>query len=322
MSENAVYVKRYPASTPQLCRVDEQEIWRYAGYRGGPGPSEGALRDLLTEVVQECLPLFRYDVCYRIFPLSWEETSGDGSFGPGASGDGSFGPGTSGDGSFGPGAVGDGNASSGPGTLRDGSPSQSRTREERLKCMPILPFASTSKGLAKCLAGSTQVVMMAATVGIGPDRMAARYERTHPAKALLLQAFGAERVEALCDHFCSQIACEQAQAGRRITARFSPGYSDLPLETQRDFVRILDCSRQIGVTLGEGLLMSPTKSVTAIFGIRAGQETGGNEACREDMVGRSGDETGREGIYRRGASCRTCTARNCAYRIGSNYREE
>ena len=65
----------------------------------------------------------------------------------------------------------------------------------------------------------------------------------------------------------SQIAEEAAAEGRTCTPRFSPGYGDLPLETQRDVFRLLDCERKIGVWLNESLLMTPSKSVTAIFGL-------------------------------------------------------
>lgn len=53
----------------------------------------------------------------------------------------------------------------------------------------------------------------------------------------------------------------------RLKPRFSAGYGDLPLEVQKDIFRVLDCPRKIGLTLNDSLLMSPTKSVTAIVGI-------------------------------------------------------
>jgi cobalamin-dependent methionine synthase I len=36
---------------------------------------------------------------------------------------------------------------------------------------------------------------------------------------------------------------------------------------QKDIFAALDCPRRIGLTLGEGMLMSPTKSVTALIGV-------------------------------------------------------
>ena len=58
-----------------------------------------------------------------------------------------------------------------------------------------------------------------------------------------------------------------AETGLHPVPRFSPGYGDFPLEAQKDIFRTLDCSRKIGLTLNESLLMSPSKSVTAIVGL-------------------------------------------------------
>ena len=132
---------------------------------------------------------------------------------------------------------------------------------------PLLPFGSESRQLAGCLRGSREIVVFAATAGMEADRRIARYQRISPTKALLAQAYGAERAERLCDVFCAEIAEETAAEGLRCTPRFSPGYGDLPLETQRDVFRLLDCERKIGVWLNESLLMTPSKSVTAVFGL-------------------------------------------------------
>ena len=51
-------------------------------------------------------------------------------------------------------------------------------------------------------------------------------------------------------------------------SRYSPGYGDLPLELQREIIRVLDCGRTIGITLTESLLMQPSKSVTAVIGMK------------------------------------------------------
>lgn len=133
--------------------------------------------------------------------------------------------------------------------------------------MPVLPINTNSKDLAKCLWGSSEIVMFAATAGLEIDRHIAKYERFSPVKALVAHAYGAERVECLCDVFCNEIQSEIAKEELYCTPRFSPGYGDLPLEIQKDFFNILNCSKHIGVALNESLLMTPSKSVTAIFGI-------------------------------------------------------
>ena len=131
-----------------------------------------------------------------------------------------------------------------------------------------LGFAKvTSAALAKCLGGVTRAVVFAATVGPQIDRLITRYSAISPAKALLLDAIGTERVEALCDAFCRELKEEAAARGCFTRPRFSPGYGDLPLAVQKEIFGALDCARKIGVSLSEGLLMTPTKSVTAIVGI-------------------------------------------------------
>lgn len=131
-------------------------------------------------------------------------------------------------------------------------------------CELDLGFATvTSKSLSANLAGCGKLLLFAATVGIAPDRLVAKYGRISPVKALFCQAIGAERIEALCDMFCKEIASQEGT----LRPRFSPGYGDLPLELQSQIFSVLDCNRKIGLSLTSSLLMTPTKSVTALAGI-------------------------------------------------------
>ncbi len=124
-----------------------------------------------------------------------------------------------------------------------------------------------SKNLAENLDGCDSVILFAATVGIGIDRLISRYSVLSPTKAMCFQAIGAERVESLCDALCREINNELKPQGKCLRPRFSPGYGDLPIETQKNVFALLDCPRKIGVTLGNSLLMTPSKSVTAFAGI-------------------------------------------------------
>ncbi len=130
-----------------------------------------------------------------------------------------------------------------------------------------LPFGSDSRDLRRCLEGSSEIVIFAATVGLAVDRYIAKYQKFQPTKALLMQAYGAERVERLCELFCGEIRREAAEEGLKCTPRYSPGFGDLPLTVQRDVFRLLECDRKIGISLNESLLMTPSKSVTAVFGL-------------------------------------------------------
>ena len=128
-------------------------------------------------------------------------------------------------------------------------------------------WSGESKSLSKLLRDCNRAVLFAATVGLEIDRLIAKYNRISPSGAVCLQALGSERVEALCDLFCEEMQERMKKNGEFVTRRFSPGYGDLPLEMQKDVFRTLDCSRRVGITLNDSLLMSPSKSVTAIFGI-------------------------------------------------------
>lgn len=124
-----------------------------------------------------------------------------------------------------------------------------------------------SAALAKNLKNCSYIVLFAATVGVGADRLIAKYSRTQPARAHMLQAIGAERIESLCDAFCSEILIEAKERGFCTHPRFSPGYGDLDIEFQRQIFAQLNVNKTLGVSLGESLLMFPTKSVTAIIGL-------------------------------------------------------
>lgn len=129
----------------------------------------------------------------------------------------------------------------------------------------IFPFAKTaSLSLTKHLKGYERAVIFAGTVGIELDRLILKYSRISPSNALAFQAIGAERIEALCDAFCSDLRAECTST----SSRFSPGYGDLPLDFQTEIFKVLDCSRKIGLSLNSALLMSPSKSVTAIIGVK------------------------------------------------------
>ncbi len=125
-------------------------------------------------------------------------------------------------------------------------------------------FKAPSKALAKNLSGCEKVLLFGATVGLSLDRLISSEARLSPAKALFLQALGAERIEALCDEFIKSF---EEENGVSLAPRFSAGYGDLSIETQRDIFKILNPEKNIGLYLNESFMMSPTKSVTAFAGI-------------------------------------------------------
>ena len=130
-----------------------------------------------------------------------------------------------------------------------------------------LGFAKTdSRDLKRHLEGCGEILLFACTAGVETDRRIARAKLLSPAKGLLMHAIGAQQVEDACDRLCERLAKQFPD--RQLTDRFSPGYGDLPLEIQRCVMIALDCGRTVGITLSESLLMTPSKSVTAIIGMK------------------------------------------------------
>lgn len=139
-------------------------------------------------------------------------------------------------------------------------------------------FSLRSKDLARNLQDCTFAVLFAATLGMAVERQRRRAAVISPVKALVLDAMGSVAIEACCNRFSAHIAKQFPDYKAR--PRFSPGYGDFPLETQSELLSVLDAARTIGVTLSEGMLMIPQKSVSAVMGF-------GKQGC--DTVGECDD---------------------------------
>lgn len=112
-----------------------------------------------------------------------------------------------------------------------------------------------SRKLADNLRGTSRAMLFCATCGVFFDRKIAQ-SALEPASAVLWDAVGTAAIEQLCDELCAE--------KKTVRPRFSPGYGDLPLTFQKEFLQWLNAARLLGVGLTDSLLMTPTKSVTAI----------------------------------------------------------
>ncbi len=149
-----------------------------------------------------------------------------------------------------------------------------------------------SRKLQTHLRDADRILLFAATLGTGADRLVRRFTAAgETAKAAAAQALGAAAIEGYCDEICAQIAEREKKNGYYLRPRFSPGYGDLPLEAQRDFFRLFDITKRIGVTLTAQCMMLPTKSVTAFIGLAK------TPSCATPR-------------------CETCPDSACAYRKG------
>ncbi len=115
----------------------------------------------------------------------------------------------------------------------------------------------------KYLSDCKGAYILIGTVGQGVDRTIAACGVRSLSQGLFADASGSAAVEALLDDFCQHIAKESQPK-----PRISPGYGDFPLENQLSVFKLLDASKLLGVCLNDSLLISPSKTVSAIVGTR------------------------------------------------------
>lgn len=154
-------------------------------------------------------------------------------------------------------------------------------KEKNVSC-EFAGIKVSSGNLLKNLDSCAEIVLMAVTLGPAPDMLVRKSEVRDMLRAYIYQAVGAAMAEAWCDEINEKIVQEAKGRGMFARPRFSPGYGDFPLEVQKDFERILEMPKTVGITLSDSLLMTPTKSITAVVGlteIDSNCERSGCEQC-------------------------------------------
>jgi len=131
-------------------------------------------------------------------------------------------------------------------------------------------FAIDSRKVAAWMLGCMEIYLAAVTLRPDLDaRVAELSQSGDMTRAFLLNAYGAEAAEALMESLNREITRQVQGRGLATTKRYSPGYGDWPITTQRDLLGHLGAER-IGIRLTESCLMIPEKSVSAIIGVRKG----------------------------------------------------
>ena len=121
----------------------------------------------------------------------------------------------------------------------------------------------TSHDLASHVKGCEEVLLLGATLGARVDAAIRRLALCSVAEGAAAQAVAAALIESYCDEVQAQVET----GGLAQRPRFSPGYGDWNLAEQRLLFPVLDCAKRIGLTLTEGCMMAPSKSVTAVIGL-------------------------------------------------------
>ncbi len=126
--------------------------------------------------------------------------------------------------------------------------------------------------LAAHMRGCDSAYLVCGTIGAGFDALQRRASVSSGTDALIVQAIGAALIESYMDSVENEIRAELLP-GESLVERYSPGYGDFPLSAQRIILGLLDSARAAGISLTDSLLMVPSKSVSAVIGVRKGEAT-------------------------------------------------
>lgn len=135
-------------------------------------------------------------------------------------------------------------------------------------CLDLGFMKTESAALFKNLEGCEKIILFGATIGVMADRTIQKYSLISPPLALACQAAATSLIEKWCDFLEDEWEKEALTEGYCLKKRFSPGYSDFPLCAQREIFKALPLTAKMGMDLTESLLMVPSKSVTALIGMK------------------------------------------------------
>lgn len=127
------------------------------------------------------------------------------------------------------------------------------------------------------LAGCSEAIVLGASLGMGFEQALKKEQMLSMHDALIFDAIGSALIEAELDRLSAQLSDRLAPL--YLTDRFSCGYGDLPLALQKDLGSLLALERTIGVYVLDSLMMSPSKSVTALIGISAKPQPARMRGC-------------------------------------------
>ncbi len=116
--------------------------------------------------------------------------------------------------------------------------------------------------------GCHEIMLICATLSVELERFLRREQHKKMSHAVVLDATASAYLEIIRDEYI-----EKLKLGNHSFC-FAPGYGDVPLELNRDIVRILQADKKIGVTVSDSNLFIPQKSVAGFVGI-------GSEAAKK-----------------------------------------
>lgn len=133
------------------------------------------------------------------------------------------------------------------------------------------------KDIKSLLETSDRLILLAVTLGREVEMLIRRYTFSDLAYSVILDAVASSAVETLAEDINKDM--EEKYKPSYLTDRFSPGYGDLPIRVQGQFLKLLEADKALGITTTESGIMIPRKSITAIIGISPMPQQRKGRAC-------------------------------------------
>lgn len=148
-----------------------------------------------------------------------------------------------------------------------------------------------TKKITSFISGASHLVLFLVTIGDNIESQASLLTSgKDPLKGYLLDRIGSFAVESMADNLEKRLRKDYGLKKKSLSSRFSPGYCDWPIEDQFKMAAVLDFSKA-GVTLTDGCMMVPKKSISAIAAV-------GDEGVFKDLI----------------TSCDICEIKDCDYK--------
>ncbi len=136
-------------------------------------------------------------------------------------------------------------------------------RVNNAKCVCTDELTVASEDFARIVNGCRRVLVLGGTLGMGVDRLIYKKSAISVAEGFIYDAVASAVVEGLMD-----LGEIRLTSGYEHTRRFSPGYGDMPMAIQGEIINLIDGGKTLGIALAGSKLMSPSKSVTALIGLK------------------------------------------------------
>lgn len=118
--------------------------------------------------------------------------------------------------------------------------------------------------IAEYLNKVSKCAVAALTLGVSVEREISKLSRFSMSDAVVFDAVCGGVAESFAETVQTDILKE---TGMYTSYRYSPGYGDFPIETQRDIISLLSCDKKIGLTVTDSYMLLPSKSITAVIAL-------------------------------------------------------